>query len=327
MSKILGYGEILMRFSTDSTKFNKEYSKKYIGGAELNSVLSLSTWGHECSFLSTLSNNSDGEEILNFLQKNNLCLKNIHSDHNKIGKYFAKNLNSKKNLIIEYDRKNSGFSKFELDEKIISKALKNKEVLIISGISPALSSVCQKNILRLIRLAKDRKIKIAYDVNYRSKLWTIERASCFNKQILDSIDFLFANCGTARDIFGFDLNETKTIDDVIIESKRAIQFLNTFSKFELISFNIRNSIGEDNNLFGSLIFHDNKFYEGEQFSVEIKDCIGGGDSFLAAVVHGYLNNWEMKKIADFSSKTFANTHSIKGDHNLSTVSEILNFFK
>ena len=93
MSKILGYGEILMRFSTDSTKFNKEYSKKYIGGAELNSVLSLSTWGHECSFLSTLSNNSDGEEILNYLKKNNLCVKNIYSDHKKIGKYFAKNLN------------------------------------------------------------------------------------------------------------------------------------------------------------------------------------------------------------------------------------------
>ena len=328
MSKILSYGEILIRFSDDlSIKFNHEYSKKHIGGAELNSVLSLSTWGHECSYLSTLSNNSDGEEILNYLKKNNLCIKNIYSDHKKIGKYFAKNLNSKKNLIIKYDRKNSGFSKFELDEKIISKALKNKEVLIISGISPALSSVCEKNIIRLIRSAKERKIKIAYDVNYRSKLWSLERASSFNKEILDSIDFLFCNCGTARDVFGFDLNETKTIDDVIIESKRAIQFLNKFSKFELISFNIRNSIGEDNNLFGSLIFHDNQFYEGEKVSIEIKDCIGGGDSFLAAVIHGYLNNWEMKKIADFSSKTFANTHSIEGDHNLSTESEILNFFK
>ena len=80
-------------------------------------------------------------------------------------------------------------------------------------------------------------------------------------------------------------------------------------------------------MFGSVIFHDNKFYEGEQVSIEIEDCIGGGDSFLAAVVHGYLNNWEMKKIADFSSKTFAHTHSIQGDHNLSTELEILNFFK
>ncbi len=328
MSKILGYGEILIRFSVDpSIKFSQEYSKKYVGGAELNSVLSLSTWGHECSFLSTLPNNNDGEEILNYLKKNNVCLKNIHSDHNNIGKYFAKNLKSKKNLIIEYDRKNSGFSKFELDEKIISKALKNKEVLIISGISPALSSLCQKNLLRLIKSAKERKIKIAYDVNYRSQLWTLERASYFNKQILDNIDFLFANCGTARDIFGFDLNETKTMDDVTVESKRAIQFLNTISKFELISFNVRNSIGEDNNLFGSVIFHENKFYEGEHVSIEIKDCIGGGDSFLAAVVHGYLNNWEMKKVADFSSKTFANTHSIQGDHNLSTELEILNYFK
>ena len=80
-------------------------------------------------------------------------------------------------------------------------------------------------------------------------------------------------------------------------------------------------------MFGSVIFHENKFYEGEHVSIEIKDCIGGGDSFLAAVVHGYLNNWEMKKVADFSSKTFANTHSIQGDHNLSTELEILNFFK
>jgi 2-dehydro-3-deoxygluconokinase len=324
-ASILGYGEILIRPATTSVARSSEgFSDQYIGGAELNAVISLASRGHNCEFLTAIPKQNESQEILELLDTFKIKRGLINFGNHKIGKYFAQNLNSKKNLSIVYDRKDTSFSNFHLTDAVIESALKNKEILIVTGISPALSEICKNNVVRIIEAAKAQKIKIAYDVNYRPLLWTKAQASLFNKHILDKIDFLFANCGVIKDIFGFPLSETNSIEEVISESQRAINYLNTLSNFECVAFNIRNSIGEDNNRFGSLLYSEHRFYTGQLVTTEIVDCIGGGDSFMAAVIHGYLNKWSWNKIADYAAKTFAITHTIVGDYNALSDAEILN---
>lgn len=325
-ARILGYGEILMRYSTQAVaKSIKEFSDQYIGGAELNALISLASRGHHCSLITSIPKHSESDEIIELLDTYKIERSHIHFDQHKLGKYYAQNLTSKKTLSITYDRKDSSFSKFHLSDELIHSALREKEMLILTGISPALSEICKDNMLRIINAAHDQKIKIAYDINYRTQLWSKEQASIFNIQVLDKVNFLFTNCGAAKDLLGFPLAKTNSIEDVISESKKAINYLNSFSKFEMVAFNIRNSIGEDNNRFGSLIYHADTFYTGQLVTADIVDCIGGGDSFMAAVLHGYLNQWPWEKVADYAAKTFAITHTLVGDHNTVSDAEILNY--
>jgi len=324
-ASILGYGEILMRYSTPVAGNSiKEFSDQFIGGAELNVLISLASRGHHCALLTAISKHSKSDQIIELLETYNLERSHIHFGEHKLGKYYAQNLTSKKTLSITYDRKDSSFSKYYLSDELINSAIREKQMLILTGISPAVSEVCKNNMLRIIDAAYDQKIKIAYDMNYRPQLWSKEQASVFNKQILDKVDFLFTNCGAVKDLLGFPMAETNSIEDVISESKKAINYLNSFSNFELVAFNIRNSIGEDNNRFGSLIYHADTFYTGQLVTTDIVDCIGGGDSFMAAVLHGYLNKWRWEKVADYASKTFAITHTLVGDHNTVSDAEILN---
>ena len=41
---------------------------------------------------------------------------------------------------------------------------------------------------------------------------------------------------------------------------------------------------------GAILFKRNTFYKSSGYSVKVKDTVGAGDSFLATLIHGLLNN-------------------------------------
>ena len=86
--------------------------------------------------------------------------------------------NNKPSKII-YDRTNSSFSLYSIPKSDLSTSFKEIKYLLISGITPALSSQCQKNILNMVELAKNHDVKIIYDINYRKNLWSISQCRLF----------------------------------------------------------------------------------------------------------------------------------------------------
>lgn len=322
---ILGYGEILFRYSIDEEFYQNEFQYKYIGGSELNVIISLASRGHYCEFLTSIPSGNQNIEILDLLDQHKVKRDKIDFAEGRIGKYYAKNLTSKKSLEITYDRKNTCFSKFYLSDELIELALRDKNFLIISGITPPLSDTCMNNTHRIVDAAKTKNIKIIYDINYRKQLWSKDQARKFNLQIIDKVDFLFTNYGAACEFLDIPLKETNSIDEVVNESKNLINRLKSFSDFELIAFNIRNRIDDNNNCFSSLICFKNNYYTGNIVRTKIVDCIGGGDSFMAAVMHGYFKKWNWNKVADYAAKTFAITHSLKGDQNTLSDNKIIGF--
>ena len=320
MTKILGYGELMLRHTPVDSPLKRSISQKFktnFGGSESNSLCFLASKGHKCTFLSAFPKNELGLKSKQFLEEHNVKPKIIFDD-NKLGIYYTipgKNNNLSK---IVYERKDSSFSKYMLNESLINEIINDVSHVLISGISPALSRICYDNILKIVDISKSKGIKIIYDINYRGKLWSLNECKNFNLKILNDVDFLFSNAKTLSSVFNYKLNYKN--DEFFSGTEDAINFVNEKFNIPFIGMTVR---VED--MLAGALFNGGNIYLGESYLVNQVDRIGAGDVFLAATMNGFFNNWNNQKIISYSTSAFAISHTLFGDVNSISDSEIENF--
>ena len=319
MKKIIGYGELMLRFSQINNLTIKNDSLGTFAGSESNSLCFLSSKGHKCEFISAFPKNDIGYKAIKYLKSNNINC-NIKVDNNKLGIYYTETGQNNQNTKIKYDRKGSSFSKFNLSNEFIENALKDSSYLIITGITPALSKTCYKNIFSLVKAAKKKKIKIVYDINYRKNLWSLIDCKNFNLEILKYVDLLFTNSSTLCHVFNITLE--KNTNNFFLESENAIKFICKKFKIPFIGLTIRN----EKKLSGILFMND-RIFKGDIYGVNQIDRVGAGDTFLAASINGFIKKWDGQKIVTYSSSLFALAHTVHGDVNLFDDCEIEVFRK
>ena len=110
--KIVTFGELLMRLSPP--KYQKLASARSLdinyGGAEANSAISLSQFGHDVSFVSVLPDNDIGHAALREVRSWGVDTNYCQFKGNKMGSYFMEHRVSIRGGEIIYDRANSSFS-------------------------------------------------------------------------------------------------------------------------------------------------------------------------------------------------------------------------
>lgn len=77
-----------------------------------------------------------------------------------------------------------------------------------SGITPAISDNMAQITLLACKKAKERGITISCDLNYRSKLWSGEKANKVMNEICKYVDICIANEDDAVGIFGLDASNS-----------------------------------------------------------------------------------------------------------------------
>ena len=316
MDKILGYGEIMLRISSDNELSDSSYITGY-GGCEANAIAFLGQRGHNCQFMSSFPDNFVGRDIELFLKSFNIDCK-LNFDENRLGVYFTiPGKNNKPSKII-YDRTNSSFSLYSIPKSDLSNSFKEIKYLLISGITPALSSQCQENILNMVEVAKNYDVKIIYDINYRKNLWSISQCRLFTQKILNSVDFLFSSSNTLKEIL--EINVSYTNDDIFDETKKTVEEFLKIYKIPCVAMTIRKE-----NKLAALIKLKSNTYTSNVYEIDQIDRVGAGDSFLGATMHGFISGWDIEKITSFSASSFAIAHTFKGDINKFNDSEIKNF--
>ena len=316
MDKILAYGEIMLRISSYVERIDNNYTIGY-GGCEANALIFLGQRKHNCEFLSSFPDNFIGRDIELFLKSFNIDC-NLNFDQNRLGVYYTipgKNNNPTK---IFYDRTNSSFSLYSIPKDVLSNSFNEIKYLLISGITPALSSQCQENILKMVELAKSKDVKIIYDINYRKDLWSLTQCRIFTKKILNNVDFLFTSSNTLREILEINVNSSN--GDIFDETKKTVEELLKSYKIPFIAMTIRKE-----NKLAALINSKSSNYLSEVYEVNQIDRVGAGDSFLGATMHGFISGWDIEKIISFSASSFAIAHTYKGDINKFNDAEIKNF--
>jgi 2-dehydro-3-deoxygluconokinase len=92
---------------------------------------------------------------------------------------------------VEYFRSGSAGSRLspeDVDEALVRSA----GVLHVSGITPALSQSASDAIDRAVDIATEAGVPVSFDINYRSRLWSRERASAACLRLARRATILFA---------------------------------------------------------------------------------------------------------------------------------------
>ncbi|MFA4029058.1 MAG: hypothetical protein GDYSWBUE_001656 [Candidatus Fervidibacterota bacterium] len=278
MATFIGLGEGLIRLSPpDHQRIEQaQVFEVQIGGAELNVCVALSRLGVETAWISKLTNNSIGRLITNRARQYGVDVSRVvWTDTGRVGLYFFEVGSTPRANTVIYDRAHSAVNTLscdELDWEFISRA----KVMHMTGITPALSENAKRLVKDVVVRLKGSGVLLSFDVNYRSKLWTVEEARQTLIELLPKVDFLFVTLEDARSVIGLNGTPEEIVKQLRREFARMVAML-TFSEG------------------GAMACPDGStVYYQPPYKLTVVDRLGAGDAFVAGAIFGWLNKepWE-----------------------------------
>lgn len=326
MGTVVTFGEIMLKLSPFSHQRFLQASamKVEYAGAEANVAVSLANYGLNSVFVSKLPRNDFGEAAINAMRHFGVDMSKVVRGGDRIGIYFAEKGASQRPSKVIYDRKGSAIACANLSDFNWDAIFEGADWFHFTGITPALSASLAAICLEACKMAKSKGLTISCDLNYRKKLWSHERANEVMTELCKYVDLCISNEEDAYDVFGI-LAENCDVNSGVIEEQSYIsvaQQLQTRFSFQKVAVTLRESISANDNNWSAILLDGNNMYTSRKYAIHLVDRIGGGDSFGAGLIYGFMKYGEPQKALDFAVAASCLKQTIEGDFNLSTVSEV-----
>ena len=331
MAKVITMGEIMLRLSTPGhEKFIQadEFDVCY-GGGEANVAVSLANYGHDASFVTKVPNNPIGECAVTALRKHNVCTKHIAYGGERLGIYFLETGAAMRASNVVYDRAHSSISTATPEDFDFDAIFADADWFHFTGITPAVSDAAAELTEKALQAAKKHGVKVSVDLNFRKKLWSSEKAQRIMTNLMQYVDVCIGNEEDAEKVLGFKPGNTDvTSGDLELAGYEDIfkQMVDKFN-FEYVISSLRVSHSASDNGWSACIYsRDTKeFYHSKEYRVcPIVDRVGGGDSFAGGTICGFLDGKNFKDALEFGVAASALKHTIPGDFNLVSRSDVEN---
>lgn len=329
MAKVVTMGEIMLRLSSPlNSRFvqSQQFDVCY-GGGEANVAVSLANYGHDAYFISKVPAHEIGQCAVNALRRYGVNTKYIARGGDRLGIYFLETGASMRPSKVIYDRANSSIAEADVKDFDFDAIFEGAKWFHWSGITPAISDKSAEILKEACKCAKKHGVTISVDLNFRKKLWTSEKAISIMRPLMEYVDVCIGNEEDAELCLGFkpdaDVNSGKT--DASGYKKIFEQMAKEFN-FKYVVSTLRESYSATHNGWKALIYDGKEFYESKRYDINpIIDRVGGGDSFSGGLIHGLLT-WpdNQGKALEFAVAASALKHTIPGDFNLVSESEVLN---
>ena len=326
--KIITLGEIMLRLSSpERTRFVQcdSFDVCY-GGGEANVAVSLANYGHDAYFVTKLPTHEIGQSAVNALRKYGVHTDYIVRGGERVGIYYLESGASMRPSKVIYDRADSAIAKAEVEEFDFDAIMEGADWFHFSGITPAISAKAAELTKEACKAAKRHHVKVSCDLNYRKKLWTPEQAQKIMKDLMQYVDVCIGNEEDAELCLGFKPEGTDVSSgklDLDGYKKIFAQMKEEFG-FEKVCTTLRESHSASHNGWSALIYDGNEFYQSKHYDVNpIVDRVGGGDSFSGGLIHGLLTMKTQGEALEFAVAASALKHTIPGDFNLVSESEVL----
>lgn len=330
MAKVVTMGEIMLRFSTPGyQKFIQadEFDVCY-GGGEANVAVSLANYGHDAEFITKVPANPIGECAVAALRKMNVETKHIARGGERLGIYFLETGASMRASNVVYDRAHSSISEAEPSDFDFDEIFEGADWFHFTGITPAISDKAAELTEIALKAAKKKGITVSCDLNFRKKLWSSEKAQRVMSNLMQYVDVCIGNEEDAEKVLGFKPGNTDVTSGELELAGYEDIFRQMVEKynFKYVISSLRESYSASDNGWSACIYdRDSKeFYHSRKYNVRIVDRVGGGDSFAGGVICGLLDGKDFKSALEFGVAASALKHTIPGDMNLVSRSDVDN---
>ncbi|SNR51413.1 fructokinase [Lutibacter agarilyticus] len=263
--KAVCFGEIL---------FDVFLKHKKIGGAPLNVISRLKSFGIDVLIISAVGNDNNGRELIEYF--NNL---DINSDSIQINENYPTgivnvSLNEKGNASYNITHP-SAWDKISLTRDD-TELVRNADLLLYGSLASRDKST-KKTLLQLLEVAKYK----IFDVNLRAPHYSESTL----KELMAAADFIKFNDDELFKV-------AKSLDSKHKSLEQNIKYISKKTNTNTICVTLGSH--------GAVLYHKRKFYNNYGFKVDVIDTVGSGDSFLAALITKLFNKPDPQEAINFA---------------------------
>ena len=334
MKKVVTFGEIMLRLAPPGfLRFSQANSFDVVyGGGESNVAVSLAKYGVPVDFVTRLPKNDIGECALMEMRKRGVGTDNIIYGGDRLGIYFLETGSVIRGSKMGYDRAHSPMAEIGPGMVDWDSVFKDVEWFHWTGITPAISQGAADACIEAVKSAKEHGVTVSTDLNYRAKLWKYcddAKREEIMSELTSYCDIVLGNEEDAEKHFGIKpegLDITTQGEHVKADAFLSVcqQMMKRFPNAKKVITTLRGSLSASHNTWAGVLYDGSTMYTSREYQItHIVDRVGGGDSFMGGLIYG-LMNWpgEDQKALDFAVAASCLKHTIKGDANLATVTEV-----
>ncbi|GEP51141.1 2-dehydro-3-deoxygluconokinase [Flavobacterium noncentrifugens] len=326
MKKVVTFGEILLRLSTQSfLRFSQAESyKATYGGGEFNVAVSLANYGLDAEFITRLPDNELGHSAIKEMRKLHVKSENIVLGGDRLGLYFLETGASTRASNVIYDRANSAMATIQKGTINWREIFKDADWFHWSGITPALSESAAEACLEAIEMAHELGLTISTDLNYRSKLWQYgKQPHEVMPKMLQYSNLILGDIDTAYFMLGIEKANPDYQDEASLP-KLYDKIFELCPNLKTAATTLRYSVSASHQRIGGVLYDRQKIYNAAvQEVTPVVDRVGSGDAFMGGLIYGFSEElFDKQRALNFAVAACCLKHTIEGDYNLVTKEEV-----
>ena len=333
--KIITFGEIMLRLATpEHQRFSQAASFcSSFGGGEANVAVSLANFGLPVEYVTRLPQNALGQSAIMELRRYGVGTKYIMRGGERLGIYFLETGAVSRPSKVIYDRTHSSIADIEPGtinwENIFRDALWFHWTGITPAISEGASVVCRE----AIGIARKMGLTVSCDLNFRKNLWKWGKSAPeVMPDLVSGCDIILGNEEDAEKVFGIKPGRSDTMRGDLKSSDYEVvcrKLSEMYPHAKKIIITLRGSLNADHNTWSGVLFDGERFLEAPIYQItHIVDRVGGGDAFMGGLIYGLMTYpSDNQKALNFAVAASCLKHTIHGDFNLVTVTEVEQLMK
>ncbi|MFZ1978962.1 MAG: sugar kinase [Bacteroidota bacterium] len=334
---LLTLGECMIRLSPPGHQRLEltPFLEIYAGGGEYNVAYALSRFGLKAGWISRLVDNPLGQFIRNHAQASGMDLSEVvWAPFDGIGRTERIGLNFSEVGIgvrpstVVYDRGHTAVSHMKSGDVDWKRIFMHRKArwFHTSGIFTALSDSCTAVALEALKAAHDAGCIVSYDLNFRSRLWSCQKAITITKTLVPYIDVLIGNEEDFQKVLGFEVEGTdSSFKHLPVEAYKEMvkKVVAAYPNVQVVGTTLREVVSGLKNNWSAIVYAEGEFVESKKYeNLEIEDRVGGGDGFCSGLIYGLLQGMKLQECVELGAAHGALTQSTRGDSTMATLAEV-----
>lgn len=327
MVKTVCFGEIMLRLSPPGFErlFQSPMLHATFGGGEANVAVSLAHFGCDSFYVTRVPANPIGEAAIKALRAEGVNVEHVIRGGSRLGIYFAETGASQRASTVTYDRAHSAISDLQPGSVPWHDVFEGATWFHWTGITPALGQSAAECTREAIHAARRAGVRISVDLNFRRKLWSEREAQQVMRPLVPMVDVVMANEEDLQAVLGIDVAHTSVTSGALSTAAYQEAAERVAAEFGAthVAVTLRESVSASENGWSAMLYDANAraCHHSRRYTVHLVDRIGGGDSFAAGLIYGFVTRRSLESTLEFAVAASALKQTIPGDFNRISVDE------
>ncbi len=326
--KVITFGEILLRLAAPGyTKlFQKDNLESTFCGGEANVAVSLAMLDLNSAYVTKVPESDVGHAAVNSLRYFGVDTRNVVYGDGRLGLYYLEKGASQRPSKVIYDRAYSSIALAKREDFDWEKIFQGADWFHWTGINPALGGELPEICADACKTARKKGLTISCDLNYRGKLWSLEKAQEIMKPLMKYVDVCICNEEDAEKMLGIRAQDTNVESAELSRAGyvHTAEIIHSYYGCKFVATTLRKSFSASRNGWSAMLYDAEMLesYFSREYDIQIVDRVGGGDSFAAGLIYAMTQKMGCKEAIEFATAASCLKHTIEGDFNRTSVTDV-----